>query len=102
MSVFRTTIRADETTDVETAIGDLRVHCEKAGISAPNIGLLLGQTREILGALVSRGKQLSAQGSQLSVTRELSGEGYDIRLVFGAGLPRMSIWKRLLRALRVN
>jgi hypothetical protein len=97
--VLRTTIRADENTDVEQAVGQLRAQCESAGVAGPHIALVAAQTREILGSLVTRGKQLASQGSQLSVTRDLTGDEYAIRLIFGAGLHR-SFWQRLLEAVR--
>jgi hypothetical protein len=97
--VLRTTIRADENTDVEEAVNDLRAQCETAGIGGPIAALVAGQIREVLSSFVTRGKQLASQGSQLTVTREVAGDGYSIRVVFGAGV-RRTFWERLIDTLR--
>jgi hypothetical protein len=96
-AVFRTTVRADETTDIEAVVGDLRAECQRAGMIAPLVSLIEAQTREILAPLIERGRQLAGQGSQINVTRDLTGDGYAVRVVFGAGL-RRSFWDKLIGA----
>jgi hypothetical protein len=93
--VFRTTVTADENTDVETALSDFRSRCESASVAPPTIELLAGQLREILLPLVSNGRMLAAQGSQLKVSRGLEADGCAVQLVFGSGVPRTS-WRRVL------
>jgi hypothetical protein len=93
--VFRTTIRADETTDVEAEVLRLRQGYEAAGLNQQLGEVLETQTRAILNQLVSSGRQLAAQGSQMNVKRELIGDDYAIEIDFGAGV-RQSFWQRLL------
>ncbi len=97
--MFRTTVRADQNTDVDAVVRDLRARCEGAGIAPLTLDFLIMQTREILLPLVERGKQLASQGSQISVTRDVVGDGYVVRLEFGAGVKR-SFWQRILSGLR--
>jgi hypothetical protein len=97
--VFRTTVRADETTNIEAVVGDLRAECERAGMIAPLVSLIEAQTREILTPLIERGRQFAGQGSQIQVTRDLTGDGYAVHVVFGAGL-RRSFWDKLVDAVR--
>lgn len=97
--MFQTTIHADENTDPEIALGQLRARCEAAGIAAPAIEMLTAQLSDILTPLVINGKKLAAQGSQLSVTRDIGDEGHKVKLVFGSGIPKSS-WRKLLDRLR--
>jgi hypothetical protein len=97
--VFQTTLHADENTDPEIALGQLRARCEAAGVAAPAIEMLTAQLSDILTPLVLNGKRLAAQGSQLSVTRDIGDEGHKVRLVFGSGVPR-SGWRKFLDRLR--
>jgi hypothetical protein len=98
-SMFRETVRANESTDVEAAADRLREQCVAAGITTPMANLIAAQTRELLASLVSRGKQLAAQGSQLRVKRELAGDQYLVRIVFGAGESRR-LWEKIFDRLR--
>jgi hypothetical protein len=93
--VFQTTVKADENTDLEVAVGDLRARCETAGITAPVTEMLIAQLREILPPLVTHGKMLTAQGSQLAVSRDIGVDGHNVKVVFGAGIPRPG-WRKLL------
>jgi hypothetical protein len=97
--MFRETIRANESTDVDAAAHGLRDRCVAAGIATPIADLVAAQTREVLMPLVSRGKQLAAQGSQLRVMRELTGDQYLVRIVFGAGESR-TLWEKIVDRLR--
>jgi hypothetical protein len=97
--VFRATVRANEASDVETTVADLRARCETAGLAGPATEMIVHQARAVLGELVQRGRQLASMGSQLHVSREVAGDGYLIKLVFRAG-DRRSSFQRLLDALR--
>jgi hypothetical protein len=93
--VFRTTVTADENTDIDIAVSDLRSRCESNGVAAHAVDALAEQLKSILAPLITNGKVLAAQGSQLSVTRHIGFDGHEVRLIFGAGIPR-SGWRKLL------
>lgn len=97
--MFRATIRADETTDVEAVISDLRNQCERASVSPMAADLIVTQARNVLAELVERGRQLAAQGSQMTVTREVEADDVAVKLVFRANV-RRSLFERLVDAFR--
>ncbi len=97
--MFRTTIRADENSDADALVASLRGQCERAGMLAPIPELVATQAREVLVPLVERGREVAGLGSQMHVTREISGEGFSIKLVFRAN-DRRSLWVRLIDAIR--
>lgn len=97
--MLKSTIRADEKTNVESAISELRSKCVGSSLEPSVIDLLLSQSREILGPLVERGTQLAAMGSQMHVTREIVGSGYAITLIFRIGDNR-SFFGKLFDSLR--
>lgn len=99
--MFRTTIRVDERADVSAVAQDLRARCERAGIQPPIVDDIERQMRDILSLLVQRGRELATSGSKMSVTRDVAGEGYAIRLEFGAGKPP-SLLSKLIALLRGN
>ena len=93
--MFRTTIRADENTDVEAAISDLRNQCERANFASVISELVITQAHDVLASLVERGRELAAMGSQMSVTRDVTGDGVSVKLIFRAN-DRRSFWRRLV------
>jgi len=97
--MFRTTVQATERSDVDGAITALSARCEDAGLSQTLTDLLTSQARQVLGILVERGNQLASMGSQMRVTREISGEGYSVKIVFQCG-QRRTLLQRLLDTLR--
>jgi hypothetical protein len=96
--VLRATVTADENSNVNAVLSELRSRCEKGGMSLPAIELLTEQVREILTQLVSNGRTLAAQGSQLNVTREIEVDGCSVKLMFGSGVPR-STWHKIMNRL---
>ncbi len=98
--MFRTTVTADENTDIDVAVSDLRSRCERNGVAAQAVDALVEQLRSILAPLITNGKVLAAQGSQLSVTRDIGFDGHEVKLIFGAGIPRSGFRKFLDRLLR--
>jgi hypothetical protein len=97
--MFSTIVHATERTDVEAEVAILRTNCERAGLAPTLIDLLTTQFREVLAQLVQSGKQLASMGSKMNVSREVSGDGYSVKLVFGVG-HRSSFLVRILDALR--
>lgn len=95
--MFRTTVSADENTDIDIAVSDLRSRCESNGVAAHAVDALTEQLRSILPPLIRNGKALAAQGSQLSVTRNIGFDGHEVKLIFGAGIPRSGLRKLLDR-----
>jgi hypothetical protein len=96
--VLRTTVTADENSDLESVVGELRQRCERSGLPLPSIELVTTQVLEVLAPLIVRGKALSAQGSQLRVTRDIEVDGCSVRLVFGSGVPQ-SAWRKAMKRL---
>ena len=97
--MFRTTIRADESTDVEAVISDLRNQCERAKVAPVVSEMIIPQVYDVLAPLVERGRQLAEMGSQLSVTRDLTGDGVSVKLIFRVNV-RRSFFERLIDAIR--
>jgi hypothetical protein len=93
--MLREVINADIGTDVDDVVSRLQAKCAGAGMAPISTDLLVQQTREVLSTLIEQGKRISALGSQMSVTRDLTGDGYAIRLTFGAG-QRPGFFKRLV------
>jgi hypothetical protein len=86
--MLRETILATIDTNVERETAKLRERCVAAGLDQPSAELLVRQTAEILSRLVDQGRRIASVGSQMEATRELSGEGYLIRLVFNQGVQK--------------
>ncbi len=97
--MFRATIRADENTNVEAAIADLRIQCERAGLTLPVSEMVAAQTQMVLAPLVERGRQLAAMGSRMHVTREVSGAGFSVKVDFRANV-RRGFLERLTDSIR--
>lgn len=93
--MVRTTLAADENSDVDAVLVELRSQFKGTSVSQPSLDLLTAQVKEILTQLVSHGRTLAAQGSQLKVTRDIEVEGYSVKLVFGAGVPQ-SGWRKFV------
>jgi hypothetical protein len=97
--VLLETVHANTGTDVEAVVSQLRAKCGHAGLAATDTDLLLMQTRQVLSSLVEQGKRIAAAGSQMEATRDLTGDGYSIRLIFREGI-RRSLFQRLIDMLR--
>jgi hypothetical protein len=97
--VLRETVYANTGTDVEAVVSQLRSKCADAGLAPVITELFLSQTQQVLSSLVEQGKRIAAVGSQMEVTRELTGDGYSIRLIFREGV-RRSFFQRLIDMVR--
>jgi hypothetical protein len=97
--MLRETIHADVDTNVDREAAGLRERCIAAGLGQPAADLLVNQTADILKALVDQGRRIASVGSQMKATRELSGDGYLIRLEFSQGIPE-GLLQRLFKRLR--
>jgi hypothetical protein len=97
--VLRETLHVTTATDVETVVSHLRTKCADAGLAPALADVLLNQTREILSALVEQGRRIAAVGSQMEVTRDLTGDGYSIKVIFREGV-RRSFFEKLVDRLR--
>lgn len=97
--MFRTTIHADETTDVGQAVADLRAKAERQGVPLASLELLTNAAEKILTDLVARGKQMAEIGSQVSASQTFKDEAYEVTVAFGAGQKR-SFLKRLIDFIR--
>lgn len=97
--MLRETVHATTGTDVEAVVAQLRAKCAAADLAPPVIDLLLMQTRQVLSSLVEQGRRIAAVGSQMEVTRDLTGDGYSIRLIFREGV-RRGFFQRLADMVR--
>ena len=97
--VLRETIYDNVGTDVDAVVADLRAKCAGAGLSPAVTALLSTQADQVLSTLVEQGKRIEAVGSQMEATRDITGEGYSIRLIFSEGVRRIFV-QRLLDKLR--
>jgi hypothetical protein len=97
--MLRETIHANIDTNVDRATAGLRERCLAAGLDQPATDLLVNQTADVLKALVDQGRRIASVGSQMKATRELSGDGYLIRLEFGQGIPE-GLLQRLFKILK--
>ena len=86
--MFRTTIRADENTDVASAVERLRSDASHAGVPPSELGLMVSGIQDTLVALVEQGRRMAGTGSQTNAERVMAGQGYEVRLVFSAGVRR--------------
>jgi hypothetical protein len=97
--VFRATVDATERTNVAEAVADLRAKCERGRLAPLAMQSLLAQASEVLAQLVQRGSEIVSVGSQMQVTRNVTGDGYAVTLVFRAGV-HPTFMQRILDALR--
>ena len=97
--MLRETVHANTGTDVEAVVSQLRAKCTDAGLAPAVTNLLLTQTRQVLSSLVEQGKRIAAVGSQMEASREFTGDGYSIRLIFREGV-RRSLLRRLVDIVR--
>jgi hypothetical protein len=97
--VLRETLHVTTATNVEAVVTHLRTKCADAGLVPALAGPLLGQTREILSALVEDGRRIAAVGGQMEATRDLVGNGYSIKLIFREGF-RRGFLQRIVDRLR--
>jgi hypothetical protein len=78
--MFRSTIDVGPATDVDAVLASLVRDSEAAGLAQPDVELLRETTGDVLRTLCTQGQQLAAHGSQMSVSREVEGRGYHIKL----------------------
>jgi len=82
--VLRYTIKASPDSDVTALVDHLAVRATAANLDSQTVELLTRNTRTVLTALVEQGRALAANGSAMNVTRDLSGPGFKIAVVFGS------------------
>ncbi|HEV7353722.1 MAG TPA: hypothetical protein VGN74_11405 [Brevundimonas sp.] len=93
--MFRHTIRATPASDVAAVVGELERKASRAGLDAVALGSVVESTRTVLRSLVEQGATLAANGSALNVTRDLTGPGYSVKVMFG-NRPKRSFLDMLL------
>jgi hypothetical protein len=97
--VFRSTVRATDQTDIDAEAARFRSSCERAGLPSIVLETIVSQVRETLADLVPRGRDMAALGSQMTVTRTIAGDGYEVTISFNAR-KRRSIFVWIADALR--
>jgi hypothetical protein len=97
--VLRHTINVNENSNVEAALSALRSECSRASLPSQETETLTKEVGDVLTQLVDRGKQLRAIGSQMHVTRDISGNRYAIKIVFSIN-ERRTFFQRLWATIR--
>lgn len=97
--MYRTTLRLSEDIDVEKRIAVLRRESSSAGLSEIAIEGMTDQVRAVVSMATAQGTKLTAQGSQMSLSRQIKGEGYELQLIYGTGA-QTSWLVRFVRALK--
>ena len=93
--MFRSTIDVGPATDVDAVLASLARSSEKSGLAKQDADLLQRTTGEVLRTLCVQGQQLAAHGSQMSVTRDVQGKGFHVRVRFRSA-PKRGALARLL------
>lgn len=92
--MLRVKFDIDENANVGKIVSDFRGQGEKAGLPGVVLDQITASLSEVLSALVEKGRELSALGSQMRVSRTLAGDNYEIEIRFGSGI-RKSFFARL-------
>lgn len=98
--MFRATIWLDDRANVGEEASLLRSRALRAGVKESSAEQLQSEFVHILGPLIDSGQILRGQGSELTVQRKLSGDGYTVDLRFGTG--RKGLIARILDAFRAR
>lgn len=98
--MFRARIEASPETDIQLEMTRLRTLCDSSRIAPPDVDRIVTDARSTLIDLISRGRELAAIGSTMSVTRTIAGDGYEVQLLFDAGLRKKGFFTRLLDYVR--
>lgn len=83
--MFRHRIAADENTDVDALVADLRLRLDRTQLPPERRALALAEATAVLSEFVVNGRKLAALGSRFSASRVISGEGYAVTLAFSPG-----------------
>lgn len=97
--MFRTTIHADETTDVDQVVIQLRAKGQRRGVPTGQLDILCESAKKILNELVTRGREMAAIGSKISASQTLKDETYEVTVAFAAG-QKQSFLARLIKRIR--
>jgi len=97
--VLRETINVGVGTDATAVVSGLRNKFANAGVTPLETDVTLRQIGETVATLIEHGKRIAAAGSQMEVTREFTGEGYLIRIIFREGVKR-TVFQKLFDRFR--
>ena len=80
--MFRYKIAADEKSDVNALLADLRSRLDRTQIAPERRALVLAECDAVLKEFVANGRKLAALGSQFSASRQINGEDYSVAIAF--------------------
>jgi len=80
--MLRETIEANPSTDVDAVLATLTRRSQRVGLSEATVASILEATGTVLRALCEQGGRLAANGSQMTVARDVKGAGYHIQIRF--------------------
>lgn len=96
--MYRSTLELSDDGDIEGKLVALHREGTRAGLSDSTVAEMMGQVRAVLRVVTEQGSNLAAQGSRMSLSRQIKGEGYELQLLYGAGTPK-SWLSRVARSL---
>lgn len=96
--MYRATLELSDNVDIEGKLAALHKDGTRAGLSDSTVAEMMGQVRAVLRVVTERGSNLAAQGSQMSLSRQIKGEQYELQLLYGVGTPK-SWLSRIARSL---
>lgn len=99
--MFRAKLRFDERVDPSRESDLLTEKARISGLSEVAISGMRASFEPLLTELVTTGKLLKPQGSQMVVDRKISGRGYSVSFHFGVN-EKPSFLERLLRLMGVK
>lgn len=80
--MFRYRVTANENTSVEAVIGDVRSRLDQSDLTESARALALAEVSAIAAQFIANGRKLSGLGSQFRASRDITGEGFSIRVAY--------------------
>lgn len=80
-------------------MADLRVRCECACVPSHDTAMIVRQTEETLRSFMERIAGLDSVDRRMRAVREITGDGYSIRIVFDSRR-RRTVFRKLADVLR--
>lgn len=99
--MFRANLRFDERVDPCRESALLTEKARLSGLSEVAIAEMRASFEPLLNELVTTGKLLKPQGSQMVVDRKISGHGYSVNFHFSVN-EKPSFLERLLRLIGIK
>lgn len=96
--MYNATLELSDNVDIESKLAALHRDGTRAGLSDSTVAEMTDQVRTVLSLVTKQGSHLAAQGSQMSFSRLIKGDSYELQLIYGVGAPK-SWLSRVARSL---